>query len=228
MYRPKKLKKWPPITLCLALTLSQCAMDAARGNQTEARSPWIVAARLIRNGGQSASGIYLNPGLVITAAHLTAGWTDSTEIIVHIAGVAFPASLVRQGDFNDVDIALFSVDQKKLPENITRIQTSVCQAPLSPGDPVIVVDHAAATQSHIISPQIVSAPLQGKYPTLIGDVATTGNSGSGVFDPNRKCLLGIMSAKLTTGGKDIAKYFVPASKIRDFIPLELRGQVLMK
>ena len=61
---------------------------------------------------------YLNPGLVITAAHLTAGWTDSTEIIVHIAGVAFPASLVRQGDFNDVDIALFSVDQKKLPENI--------------------------------------------------------------------------------------------------------------
>ena len=63
--------------------------------------------------------------------------------------------------------------------------------------------------------------------TLIGDVASTENSGSGVFDSIRKCLLGIMSQKFMIGGKDVAKYFVPASEIREFIPIERRDQVLM-
>jgi hypothetical protein len=65
-----------------------------------------------------------------------------------------------------------------------------------------------------------------KFSTLIRDVATTGNSGSGIFDPNRKCLLGIISAKLishtTEGDKDIAKYFVPTVAIRDFMAVEFR------
>src|SRR5262249_24868639 len=52
-----------------------------------------------------------------------------------------------------------------------------------------------------------------------------------VFDAGQKCLLGIMSRKFTvspTSGahasekKDIAKYFVPASAIRAFIPPEYR------
>jgi hypothetical protein len=44
----------------------------------------------------------------------------------------------------------------------------------------------------------------------------------------RECLLGIMSRKFIIAGVDIAKYFVPASEIREFIPVELRAQVLMK
>jgi hypothetical protein len=63
-----------------------------------------------------------------------------------------------------------------------------------------------------------------KFNTLIADVATTGNSGSGVFDPNQKCLLGIMSSKFTThtteGERDVAKFFVPAAQIRSFLPAE--------
>src|SRR5262249_37697262 len=67
--------------------------------------------------------------------------------------------------------------------------------------------------------------------TVISDVATTGNSGSGVFDAGQKCLLGIMSRKIfvrpgsgdkESEQKDIAKYFVPASTIRAFIPTEYR------
>jgi hypothetical protein len=51
---------------------------------------------------------------------------------------------------------------------------------------------------------------------VISDVATTGNSGSGVFDAGNKCLLGIMSRKIYVPAnsadpeskeKDIAKYF---------------------
>jgi len=34
-----------------------------------------------------------------------------------------------------------------------------------------------------------------KFNTVIADVATTGNSGSGVFDADRRCLLGIMKPK---------------------------------
>jgi hypothetical protein len=71
-----------------------------------------------------------------------------------------------------------------------------------------------------------------RFNTVISDVARTGNSGSGVFDAQKKCLLGIMSRKITqirtrkdTGSKesyDIAKYFVPASRIADFMPAEFR------
>jgi hypothetical protein len=67
-----------------------------------------------------------------------------------------------------------------------------------------------------------------RFSTVIRDVATTGNSGSGLFDANRKCLLGVMSRKISqirtkknTGQKstiDLAKYFVPASTISAFVP----------
>jgi hypothetical protein len=52
-----------------------------------------------------------------------------------------------------------------------------------------------------------------------------------VFDARIRCLLGIMSRKISvkqtlisTGkeARDIAKYFVPASEIRAFMPPELR------
>ena len=65
-----------------------------------------------------------------------------------------------------------------------------------------------------------------KFSTLVSDVASTGNSGSGVFDPQRKCLLGIISRKISTespeGLKDVAKYFVPANEIRDFLTAALK------
>ena len=52
-----------------------------------------------------------------------------------------------------------------------------------------------------------------------------------MFDAGNKCLLGIMSRKIfvrpnsgdaESKEKDIAKYFVPASKIRAFIPTDYR------
>jgi hypothetical protein len=53
--------------------------------------------------------------------------------------------------------------------------------------------------------------------------------GSGVFDAGHKCLLGIMSRKISvrpnsadarSEQKDITKYFVPASTISAFIPAD--------
>ena len=82
-----------------------------------------------------------------------------------------------------------------------------------------------------MSPALLPFNVRRRFSTVISDVATTGNSGSGVFDAGNKCLLGIMSRKISvrpnsadaeSEEKDIAKYFVPASTIRAFIPTEYR------
>ena len=208
--------------LCLAVTLLAPVVSEG-ADRKESSSPWIVAARIIGNGKASGSGVYLKSGLVITAAHLTA---VDANMSVSIAGVALPAKVLKQGSFEDVDLSLLLVDEEKLPASIGLIRMQLCEAAPWPGDPVIVVDAVSAARSHIVSPQLLPFALRNKFSTLIGDVASTGRSGSGVFDPNRKCLLGIMSRVITShttrGGKDIAKYFIPAVAIRDFMPAEFR------
>src|SRR5262249_47388137 len=180
--------------LCLAVALS--APIACEGaDRKEGSRPWIATAGIIRDGGQSGSGVYLNSGLVITAAHLTA---LDANMSVRIAGVVLPAKVLKQGSLEDVDLSLLLVDQEKLPSRMKLPRMQLCEAPPWPGDPVIVVDAGRASRSHIVSPQVLPFALRSRFSTLIGDVATTGNSGSGVFDPNRKCLLGIMSRKFTS------------------------------
>ena len=194
-------------------------------DRKESGGPWIAPAAIIRNGEQTGSGVYLNSGLVITAAHLTA---IDAKMGVRIAGMVLPelpAKILKQGSAEDVDLSLLLVEEKLLTSiRLPRVQ--LCEAPPWPGDPVIVVDARHATQSQIVSPRVLPYTWRTKFSTLIRDVATTGDSGSGVFDPNRKCLLGIISTKFTShtteGDKDIAKYFVPAAVIRDFMPVEFR------
>jgi hypothetical protein len=207
--------------LCLAVSLlAPIATESMDGK--EGASPWIATAGIIRDGGQSGSGVYLKSGLVVTAAHLTA---LDANMSARIAGVVLPAKVLKQGSLEDVDLSLLLVDQEKLPKSIKLPRMQLCEAPPWPGDPVIVVDAGHASRSHIVAPRVLPFTLRNKFSTLIGDVATTGNSGSGVFDPNHKCLVGIMSRKFTShmpeGDRDTAKYFVPAAAIREFLPAEL-------
>ena len=211
--------------LCLAAALL-VPIICNGADRKESGGPWIATAAIIRDGEQAGSGVYLNSGLIITAAHLTA---VDAKMGVRIAGVVLPvlpAKVLKQGSPEDVDLSLLLVDEGKLLTRIRLPRMQLCEAPPWPGDPVIVVDARHATESQIVSPRVLPFTLQTKYSTLIRDVATTGDSGSGVFDPNRKCLLGIISGKLashtTEGDKDIAKYFVPAVAIRDFMPVEFR------
>src|SRR5262249_44961978 len=118
----------PLLASCLAMILFNPPMISAGANQTETPGPWIVAAKIMRNEQESATAIYLKPGLVVTAAHLTVNWT--ADLSVHIVGTVLPANLVKQGEVEEVDLSLFSVDDQKLPERIARTQTSLCQAPL--------------------------------------------------------------------------------------------------
>jgi Trypsin-like peptidase domain len=205
--------------LYLAVTLL-APIVAEGADRKETNAPWIASAEIIRNGEQSGSGVYLKMGLIITAAHLTA---VDANMSARMAGVVLPATLLKQGSVEEVDLSLLSIDEANLPASLKLPSMQLCQAPPWPGDPVIIVDSGHATASHIVPPQVLPFTLRNKFSTLIGDVATTGNSGSGVFDPNRKCLLGIISRKFKLGDKDVAKYFVPAVAIRDFLPAEFRS-----
>jgi hypothetical protein len=174
-------------------------------------------------------GIYLGKGLFITAAHV-AGRTWFTRPKVAIAGTEYPTKVVKAGDFETIDLTLLSVDETRLPSRLALRRNPLCAQPPWPGEPVITVVPEGTARSRIMSPQRL--PLSArKFNTVISDVAQTGNSGSGVFDAEKKCLLGIMSRKISdyrtdrsTGKRelyDIAKYFVPASVIGQFIPAEL-------
>jgi hypothetical protein len=175
-------------------------------------------------------GIYLGKGLFITAAHV-AGRTWLTRPKVAIAGTEYPTTVVKAGDFATIDLTLLSVDERRLPSRLVLRRNPLCAQPPWPGEPVITVVPEGTARSRILSPQRLPVSAR-KFNTVISDVALTGNSGSGVFDAEKKCLLGIMSRKISeyrksrsTGKRelyDIAKYFVPASVIAQFIPAELR------
>src|SRR5262245_47557002 len=175
-------------------------------------------------------GIYLGRGLVITAAHVV-GFASQTNPGVRIAGIDLPAKAIKEGSLEHVDLTLLSIDEKKLPIYLQMRRMPLCEKPPWTGEPVIVAVPEGTARSRIMSSQWLPSDVRTKFPTVISDVATTGNSGSGVFDAGHKCLLGIMSKKITvhpinadkeTEQKDIAKYFVPASTIRAFIPTDYR------
>jgi hypothetical protein len=173
-------------------------------------------------------GVYLGNGLVITAAHVV-GLPLLTRPSVLIAGMDLPAKVLKEGTFKQVDLALLAIDQRKLPISLRMRRMPLCKMPPRPGEPVIVAVPEGTARSHVMSPMLLPPSLRTKFGTVISDVASTGNSGSGVFDARRKCLLGIMSRKIQVRlrndphgkRKDLAKYFVPTSMIRAFIPTEI-------
>jgi hypothetical protein len=175
-------------------------------------------------------GVYLGKGLVITAAHVVTP-VARTKPTVRIAGRELTGTAIREGDVDRVDLTLLSIDEQKLPIYLQMRRMPLCEKAPWPGERVIVAVPEGTARSHVMSPQLLPFSMRRRLPTVISDVATTGNSGSGVFDAGNKCLLGIMSRKIYVPAnsadpeskeKDIAKYFVPASTIRAFIPTDYR------
>jgi hypothetical protein len=170
-------------------------------------------------------GIYLGKGLFITAAHV-AGRTWLTRPKVVVEGREYPTRVIKEGDFEHTDLTLLSVTEDLLPIRLRLRRNPICQENPRPGQNVITVVPEGIARSYVLSPE--KLPLNArKFSTVIADVARTGNSGSGVFDAQRRCLLGIMSRKISqvltkpdTGKAethDIAKYFVPALTISEFV-----------
>jgi Trypsin-like peptidase domain len=171
-------------------------------------------------------GIYLGKGLFITAAHV-AGRTWLTRPKVTIAGREYPTRVVKEGSLETVDLTLLVVDENLLPVWLRLRRNELCKQFPLPGEQVVTVIPEGVVRSSILAPERLPASVR-KFNSVIADVAKTGNSGSGVFDAQSKCLLGIMSRKISqsltqrgtnrTVTRDIAKYFVPSTTIREFIP----------
>jgi hypothetical protein len=179
------------------------------------------------NGG---AGIYLGKGLVLSVAHVVGGGILNRPKVI-IAGQTLIATVVKESPFEQLDLALLEINEEGLPVSLRLRRIPLCQGQPWPGEEVVSLSAQGPVRSRVLSPRGLPAAVK-KFSTVIRDVATTGNSGSGVFDAQRKCLLGIMSRKISqvrvqknTGNKtteDVAKYFVPASTIANFMPAQLR------
>ena len=120
---------------------------------------------------------------------------------------------------------MLAVEEDQLPIGLRLRRNPICAEHLWAGEEVITVVTDGTARSKVIP--LDRLPLNVRnYSTLIGGVAR-----SGVFDAQRRCLLGIMSRKISLTSKrsdtgkretrDIAKYFVPAATISAFILSEL-------
>jgi hypothetical protein len=213
---------------CAALAVA--AMPTLAWAQSDQASLKAFAVHINRTPQQPwpGYGVYLGNGLILTAAHVP-GDVAQTKPRVVIAGQDLPAALIKQGSLESVDLTLLSIDGTKLPVGLQMRRTPLCERPAYAGERVVVAIPEGTAVSKVLPRQAIPADLRGRFDTDIADVATTGNSGSGVFDAANLCLLGIISRKISIlqhplkpGGPapttDIAKYFVPAAEIRAFIP----------
>ena len=210
------------VSFCIGVSAAALVVvESARSEDAgDSLRPYAVSV----GGGH---GVYLGKGIVITAAHV-AGFPPQVEI----AGEKVPTNVVKRGDLNDVDLTLLSIDEQ-LPAKLGLGHIQLCQKPPGTGEPVVVVVPEEVTQTYVMSRALLPSNLPAKFQTAIRDFGP-GNSGTGVFDAKEKCLLGIISRKISAvqvkqvNGQlvrepvDIAKYFVPASEIASFIPPDIR------
>jgi len=210
------------------------ANEAPRADRSIDSDPLaFFAATVNRTPMQSwgpGAGVYLGRGLVLTAAHVV-GRTLITWPKVIVGGVEFHTSTIKEGSFDEVDLTLLSFDDSTLPLRYRMRRNVLCGHAPYPGEEVVTVVPGKIVRSHVMAPQLLPATSRLRFSTVISDVRETGNSGSGVFDLQHECLLGIMSRKISVKRfnpltrqdewLDIAKYFVPASVIAGFIPAAL-------
>jgi hypothetical protein len=172
-------------------------------------------------------GIYLGAGTIITASHVVGRWPLLTNLRVLIAGEDLPAKVIKSGEVRQLDLALLSVEETRLPPSLRLRRNPLCEDTPTPGTNVFVITPERAISTKIISPRQIVPQLRVQFGTLTDEV---GASGSGVFNADKKCLSGVVSQKVekfvrrTVNGRRIveragfAGYFIPASKIRGFIP----------
>jgi Trypsin-like peptidase domain len=175
-------------------------------------------------------GIFMGKGIFITAAHVVGrAWMTRPKVVID--GQEYPTRVIKEGSLEGTDLTLLSVDESLLPMRLRLRQGKLCTDPPRPGEQVVTVIPEKTVRSYILAPERLPVGVR-RFSTVIADVAQTGNSGSGVFDAQQRCLLGIMSRKISqsrtradtgkTETHDIAKYFVPASEIAAFLPADLR------
>lgn len=219
---------WSRITQLFAALFSLAAGHSAAVAQMaeDTLPPFAINIHRMPKQDWQGYGIYLGRGYFLTAAHV-AGQAWLTQPRVVIEGREYPTSTVKEGTFEGTDLTLLSVKETLLPMRLALRRMRLCAAVPAPGEDVVTLVPGRIEHSRIFPPQMIPESAR-RFKTAIADVAQTGNSGAGVFDLRRHCLVGIMSRKISevrrerlTGkndSRDIAKYFVPAPEIAAFLP----------
>jgi len=218
-----------PLTAVLAMAAAASSEDSHA--QYDPQSLRAVAVHVLQDPPQSWTGygIYLRDGLVITAAHVV-GSAAHAKPSIRIADQLLTASVLKESPFEKDDLTLLGFNGASLPVSLRLRRTPLCEDGPIADEPVLVAIPEETAPSHVMSPKRLPREYQVRFASVIADVASTGNSGSGVFRAGRRCLLGIMSRKIQVRPngdragemRDLAKYFVPAAAIRSFLPAEFR------
>jgi hypothetical protein len=191
----------------------------------------VIKTRPFEKPGTAGYAIYLGRGAVITAAHVIGHWPFFTHPHVLIGAQDLPVTIVKEGSFEGTDLALLSIDEEALPVAVRLRRNPLCKDTPRPGREVISVTPDQTTRLHVVSPAVIAPELRNKLGTLVD---APRRSGSGLFDAERKCLVGVVSAKIRryhyqplkgpSAADDAAYvgYFVPAPAIVGFLPVEFR------
>lgn len=176
-------------------------------------------------------GIYLGDGAVITAFHVIGRAAFLKDPHVLIAGQNLPATIIKEGSLEQIDLTLLSIEKERLPINLRLRRNPLCKQPPWVGENVVGVVPEQTQRYQIISPLLIAPDLRKKFNTLISKPA---GSGSGIFNAEKRCLLGIASRQVAkfryriNAGKveaepaGLAGYFISAARIADFLPQEFR------
>jgi hypothetical protein len=176
-------------------------------------------------------GVYLGGGKVLTAAHVVGNWPALTRPRVRVARLELRAEIVRQGSLDGTDLALLSIDETQLPVSLKLRRNPLCRIVPPPRAAVIVVYPDKTARSRVLPPFAIAPQYRARFGSLIEEPQ---GSGAGVFDAERRCLLGIVSRKIQKynyrrqNGRWLASpagwagYYVPASAIAAFIPPDAR------
>ena len=220
------------ISGCLAPALSAYGQDF-----DEALRPFAVDVVRVPKENWTGTGVYLGKGLVLTAGHVAGSLIHTVH--VQVDGLDLPTRVLKRGwysptDDSAVDLALLSIDDTELPLSMRLRRMHLCDGAPVPGEQVVVAAPRVLSKSYVVSPKILPRGLAPKFHTSIAYVVPSGESGAGVFDTKKQCLMGIISAKITIHKPisdkgpifsqpiDIARYFVPAPVIAQFLPSEYR------
>ena len=221
--------------LVIAAALLACVSAHAQSADDDLR----VYAVGIRRPGPfawpfSGYGVYLGESAIITVAHVVGHWPLFSNPTVIIGGREVSSKVIKKGTFPQLDLAQLSVEQTSLPVSLRLRRTPLCKQQPDIGANVVVVSPEETVRSRIVSPRAIAPQYQSHFGALISEPHS---SGSGVFDADKKCLLGIMSAAIMrnsfantvvapfsfeTTWDDRVGYFVPASIIADFLPAHYR------
>src|SRR5689334_20334581 len=228
--KPMLLARWLAIIFAFVACSPERAQAQSSGDDLKVYAVNVVKTPPFEKQF-TGFGVYLGKGKVLTAAHVVGKWAIITQPRVLVAGLDLPATIVKEGSFESIDLTLLSIDESELPVTLKLRQNPLCKGPLVVGGNVVVVYPTRTVHSHIVSPLLIAPKFRAKYRALIDEPE---GSGSGVFDVERRCLLGIISAKvqkynyrkqkgpLIGADSGYAGIFVPASVIADFIPPQFR------